>query len=62
MPLVNGLVDLSNENDINTFDQQRECEIEGSKIFSKEIMKRFNIPTAKYKKYDNENDAKTDIL
>ena len=63
IPLVNGLVDKLQSNNINTFGPTKEnAKLEGSKIYSKEIMKKYNIPTANYKKYTNIDDAKTDIL
>tara|TARA_B100000900_G_scaffold414548_1_gene441496 strand:- start:662 stop:2971 length:2310 start_codon:yes stop_codon:yes gene_type:complete len=63
VPLVNGLVDLLNKNEINAFGPTKDnAKLEGSKIYSKEIMTKYNIPTAKYKVYDNSDKAKEDIL
>ena len=48
-PLVNGIVDQFEENDLKIFGPKANAAIiEGSKAFSKEIMKKYNIPTAKY--------------
>ena len=63
VPLVNGIVDLLEKNNIKAFGPIREnAKLEGSKIYSKKVMKEYNIPTANYKEYDNLNDARTDML
>jgi len=50
MPLVEGIVDLFNENELRIFGVNKDCaRLEGSKEFSKDFMKEYGIPTAKYK-------------
>ncbi|MBQ7780029.1 MAG: phosphoribosylamine--glycine ligase [Clostridia bacterium] len=57
-PLVLGAVDALNEKGIPCFGPDaKAAEIEGSKIFSKNLMKKYGIPTAEYETFDNENDA-----
>ncbi len=57
-PLVLGLVDLLEEKGISCFGPRKNAAIiEGSKIFAKNLMKKYNIPTAKYEVFDNLNDA-----
>ncbi len=53
-PLVLGLVNLLNDKGIPCFGPTKEAAIiEGSKAFSKELMKKYNIPTAEYEVFDN---------
>ncbi len=48
-PLVLGLVDILQESGIECFGPEKKSAIiEGSKIFSKNLMKKYNIPTASY--------------
>ena len=48
-PLVLGAVDALNEKGIKTFGPNKAAAIiEGSKVFSKNLMKKYNIPTARY--------------
>lgn len=55
-PLVGGLVDVLEDAGIKTFGPKRNAAIlEGSKAFSKDLMKKYNIPTAGY---ENFTDAK----
>ena len=57
-PLVLGLVDKLNQKGIPCFGpNKRAAIIEGSKIFSKNLMKKYNIPTAKYKTFKDEDTA-----
>ncbi|WP_177916970.1 phosphoribosylamine--glycine ligase [uncultured Eubacterium sp.] len=57
-PLVMGMVDALNAEGFATFGPKANAAIiEGSKVFSKELMKKYNIPTAKYSVFDNANDA-----
>ena len=52
-PLVLGAVDLLESKGIPCFGPtSRAAVIEGSKIFSKELMKKYGIPTAKYEVFD----------
>ncbi len=53
-PLVGGLTDRMEEAGIRTFGPRKNAAIlEGSKAFSKDLMKRYNIPTASYENFDN---------
>ena len=57
-PLVDGLVDYLEESNIKVFGPNKiAAQLEGSKIFTKKICKKFNIPTAKFGIFDNKNDA-----
>lgn len=57
-PLVAGMVDELNDAGFKTFGPRANAAIiEGSKVFSKELMQKYNIPTAEYKVFDNANDA-----
>lgn len=49
VPLMNGAVDAFSAAGIKAFGPSKgAAEIEGSKAFSKDLMKKYNIPTAKY--------------
>lgn len=57
-PLVAGMVDALNEAGFKTFGPRANAAIiEGSKVFSKELMQKYNIPTAEYKVFDNAENA-----
>lgn len=57
-PLVLGLVDLLSNIGIPCFGPNKAAAIiEGSKAFSKELMKKYNIPTAKYEIFSDINKA-----
>lgn len=57
-PLVGGLVDELNAAGIRAFGPKKNAAIlEGSKAFSKDLMKKYNIPTAAYENFDNADDA-----
>ena len=57
-PLAGGLVDVLNENGIRAFGPNKAAAIlEGSKAFSKDLMKKYGIPTAAYENFDNAADA-----
>ncbi len=52
-PLVLGMVDELNKEGIRAFGPDKAAAIiEGSKVFSKDLMKKYNIPTAKYEVFD----------
>ncbi len=53
-PLVGGLTDRMEEAGVRTFGPRKNAAIlEGSKAFSKDLMKRYNIPTASYENFDD---------
>jgi len=57
-PLVMGIVDEFEKRGLRIFGPRKNAAIiEGSKAFSKELMKKYNIPTAKYETFDNFDDA-----
>ena len=59
VPLVNGLVDRLQEKGIRAFGPSKKAaQLEGSKVFSKMMMKKYNIPTAKYESFNNYEDAR----
>lgn len=57
-PLVGGLTDVLEEAGIRTFGPRKNAAIlEGSKAFSKDLMKKYHIPTAAYENFDNADEA-----
>lgn len=59
VPLTNGLVDALNAVGIKAFGPTKlAAEIEGSKAFSKGLMKKYSIPTAKYEVFTDAQAAK----
>ncbi len=57
-PLVLGMVDALNKKGIPCFGPDKKAAIiEGSKAFSKDLMKKYNIPTAKYEIFSDEKNA-----
>ncbi len=57
-PLAAGLVDVLNENGIRAFGPKKNAAIlEGSKAFSKDLMKKYGIPTAAYENFDDSKEA-----
>ena len=57
-PLVLGMVDALQAEGFKTFGPKKNAAIiEGSKVFSKDLMKKYNIPTAKYEVFTNSEDA-----
>ena len=57
-PLALGAVDLLEEAGIPCFGPRKNAAIiEGSKVFSKDLMKKYGIPTAEYRVFDNAEDA-----
>ena len=57
-PLVLGAVDALESKGISCFGPSKNAAIiEGSKVFSKNLMKKYNIPTAEYEVFENANDA-----
>ena len=57
-PLVGGLVDEFEKAGIRAFGPRKNAAIlEGSKAFSKDLMKKYDIPTAAYENFDNADEA-----
>ena len=57
-PLVLGMVDEFEKNGLRAFGPNKAAAIiEGSKVFSKDLMKKYNIPTAEYEVFDNSDSA-----
>ena len=57
-PLVGGLIDEFEKAGIRAFGPRKNSAIlEGSKAFSKDLMKKYDIPTAAYENFDNADEA-----
>ena len=57
-PLVGGLVDELEAAGIRAFGPKKNAAIlEGSKAFSKDLMKKYHIPTAAYENFDDADEA-----
>ena len=57
-PLAAGLVDVLEEAGLRVFGPRKNAAIlEGSKAFSKDLMKKYNIPTAAYETFDDAKKA-----
>lgn len=53
-PLVGGVVDVFEKRGLRVFGPRKNAAIiEGSKAFSKDLMKKYNIPTAAYENFDS---------
>ncbi len=58
-PLVDGIVDYFDNTNIKIFGPNKlSSKLEGSKIFTKKICDKYNIPTAKFKIFKNINESK----
>jgi phosphoribosylamine--glycine ligase len=58
-PLVDGLVDYLEKFNIKVFGPNRiASQLEGSKIFTKNLCQKYNIPTAKFGVFNNEEESK----
>jgi len=58
VPLVKGIVDLFSANNLKIFGPSKElARIEGSKIFAKELMRRFGVPTADFMVFEDAQEA-----
>jgi phosphoribosylamine--glycine ligase len=59
-PLVTGIVDVFENKGLRIFGPRKNAAIiEGSKSFSKDLMKKYNIPSAAYETFDNSSEAIT---
>lgn len=58
-PLVGGIVDVFEAEGLRVFGPRKNAAIlEGSKAFSKDLMKKYHIPTATYETFDSADGAK----
>jgi len=58
-PLSSGIVDEFNNNGLNIFGPDKKAaRLEASKVFSKELMAKYGVPTADFKIFDNADEAK----
>ena len=58
-PLVGGVVDVFEAEGLRVFGPRKNAAIlEGSKAFSKDLMKKYNIPTAAYETFTSAKEAK----
>ncbi|UJS16654.1 MAG: phosphoribosylamine--glycine ligase [Candidatus Jettenia sp.] len=61
-PLVAGIVDRFNEGNLTIFGPNKRASIiEGSKVFSKNLMKKHGIPTADFKVFEDSTQAKKHV-
>lgn len=58
-PLTKGLVDEFNNYKLNTFGlPKKAAQLEASKVFAKELMRKYNVPTANFKIFSDAQEAK----
>jgi phosphoribosylamine--glycine ligase len=58
LPLVMGIVDRFEERGLRIFGPHREAaEIEGSKVFCKDLLGKYGVPTAEYRVFDDHDEA-----
>jgi len=58
-PLVDGIVDHFNDQRLKIFGPTKDAaQLEGSKHFSKELMKKYQVPTAEYQSFSSSDKAK----
>ena len=58
-PLVKGIADSFEDSGLRLFGpSQRAAEIEGSKVFCKDLMKKYGIPTARYESFNSLDQVK----
>ncbi|MFX4253335.1 phosphoribosylamine--glycine ligase, partial [Aliarcobacter butzleri] len=57
-PLVNGVVDIFKKHNLTIFEPSAAAaKLEGSKVYMKYILKKYNIPTAAFIETSNEKEA-----
>ena len=62
IPLSLGIADCFQERGLRVFGPKKNAAIiESSKAFAKDLMKKYNIPTASYSTYDNPAEAKANL-
>ncbi len=58
LPLTMGIVDLFEERGLRIFGPRKAAaEIEGSKVFCKDLLAKYGVPTAHYRTFDNRDQA-----
>ncbi len=58
VPLANGITDYLNNHNVRVFGPtQKAAEVEASKVFAKNLMKKYNIPTAPFEVFENYDEA-----
>ena len=63
VPLVNGVVDFLESKNVKAFGPKKvPANLEGSKIFMKDICSQYSIPTAAYNKFTEKKSAETYLL
>jgi len=63
IPLVAGIVDIFEKNQLRIFGPSaKAANLEGSKAFSKNLMKKYDIPTAEYSEFKDSEQAKKYIM
>ena len=61
-PLASGIVDLFEKKNLKIFGPRKDAaQLEGSKVFAKEFMKRHEIPTAGFRSFESLTEAQTFI-
>ena len=61
-PLCGGIVDEFERHNLKIFGPNKKCaQLEGSKDFSKKFMKKYGVPTAKYKSYTDYEEAISEL-
>jgi len=59
LPLVRGIVDVFTKKNLRIFGPTKEASrLEGSKVFTKEICRKYDIPTSNFEIFDNPKEAK----
>ncbi len=59
LPLTLGMVDRFEEKGLKIFGPSKKAaELEGSKVFAKDLMQKYEVPTAGYRVFKNSKDAK----
>lgn len=54
LPLVNGLVDVFQSAELRIFGPTKACaQVEGSKVYAKNLLRKYGIPTANFKTFDD---------
>lgn len=62
-PLVNGIVDVFQQEGLTIFGPSKKAALlEGSKQFAKEIMKKYEIPTAEYEAFTSLKEARAYVM